>query len=176
MDVERSFLPWLPDQKGVPEDIVAVRSLRREEKIASCHQANETKPNKHRNRFLLLIFVGCCLILLITDCLVTRSWTKVAPANLSFPLTKNDAVASSAATPSPTGVLDVFQVYQPVISPSGATAEITMENGSENTSSISPTTTLQSCQLLLMDHSFGNSYGMPFVGTYYPQVTRHQLS
>lgn len=45
-----------------------------------------------------------------------------------------------------TGVLDVFQVYQPV--PFGA-------NGSSNSCSE---------ELLLMEHVFGNSYGKPFVG------------
>jgi hypothetical protein len=49
---------------------------------------------------------------------------------------------------SSTGVLDVFEVYQPV------TFAPKSHNGCD-------------LDMLLMEHSFGESYGVPFVGKYY---------
>lgn len=63
-----------------------------------------------------------------------------------------------------TGVLETFQVYQPVFTPSGAIDETISSNGSGNTTTIAPTAQSTSCQVVLMDHSFGFSYGIPFVG------------
>jgi hypothetical protein len=70
-----------------------------------------------------------------------------------------DAVSASSS-----GVLEVFQVYQPVFTPSGATDETTSDDGSENTTTIAQTAGSKSCQILLMEHSFAYSYGLPFVG------------
>ncbi|KAH8821179.1 peptide N-acetyl-beta-D-glucosaminyl asparaginase amidase A-domain-containing protein [Xylogone sp. PMI_703] len=97
----------------------------------------------------------------------------VRPAQ-AIELAKYDAPDASAtvtttlASPTPTGVLEVFQVYQPVLTPEGITDETTSDNGLENTTVIAPTESVSSCQLLLMEHSFGFSYGMPFVGNYVP--------
>jgi hypothetical protein len=53
-----------------------------------------------------------------------------------------------AAISSTGGVLDVFEVYQPV------TFAPKSDNGCE-------------LEMLLMEHSFGESYGVPFVGKQY---------
>jgi hypothetical protein len=78
------------------------------------------------------------------------------------------AVAGAAKVsmkPSSTGVLEVFQVYQPVLTPSGPTDEIISSDGSSNTTAIISTENGSSCTQLLMEYSFGFSYGHPFVGT-----------
>jgi hypothetical protein len=72
-------------------------------------------------------------------------------------------VASSAA-PTPTGLLDVFQVYQPVLTPQGATDQTVSSEGVEGTSTIAAAASPDSCEVLLMDHVFAYSYGIPFVG------------
>ena len=79
----------------------------------------------------------------------------------SFDLVKYAAAVPAAAS---IAVLEVFQVYEPVFSPSGVVDETTSSNGLENTTIITPTSTVSSCELLLMDYSFGYSYGHPFVG------------
>lgn len=75
-----------------------------------------------------------------------------------------DAVRAPVAT-SP--VLNVFQVYQPVLTPDGATTDTISSNGSQNTTAVGQVKSGSSCQLLLMDHSFGLSYGKPFVGEFH---------
>ena len=117
-----------------------------------------------RSKVVILTFIGCCitLIWLLNDCLPTKSWKEDENASADFELVKYQAPAPSA-TPS-TGVLEVFQVYQPVLTPSGATDETTLSDGKENTTTIAPTGHTSSCEIVLMVHSFGYSYGMPFVG------------
>lgn len=64
---------------------------------------------------------------------------------------------------SPTAILEVFQVYQPVLIPNN--------NNSDGVSNPTVPTvggTAANCQVLLMQHSFGQSYGVPFVGNYTP--------
>ncbi|CCU78407.1 peptide-N4-(N-acetyl-beta-glucosaminyl)asparagineamidase A, partial [Blumeria hordei DH14] len=57
--------------------------------------------------------------------------------------------------------LNVFQVYMPVIAPDSANEGVDITDGSHQTQP-------NSCQVMLMNHSFGNSYGSPFVGDYTP--------
>lgn len=59
--------------------------------------------------------------------------------------------------------LEVFQVHQPVlmIDPE---QQVSADKGTSSTSGTSPPTLEPDCELLLMNHSFGNSYGHPFVG------------
>ncbi|KAJ5051584.1 uncharacterized protein L3040_001360 [Drepanopeziza brunnea f. sp. 'multigermtubi'] len=79
-----------------------------------------------------------------------------------------DAEPAPAQAASPSGLLEVFQVYQPVLTPRGVTDETIAENGSSNTTAIAPIEVTGSCQALLMEHSFAFSYGLPFVGNYTP--------
>lgn len=64
----------------------------------------------------------------------------------------------------PSGLQEVFQVYQPVLTPDGLTDETTSGDGAGDTTTIAPSAVTGSCQTLLMEHSFVNSYGAPFVG------------
>ena len=63
-------------------------------------------------------------------------------------------------------VLEVFQVYQPVLAPSGPTDQTIESDGSSNTTAIVSTEAFASCTQLLMEYSFGFSYGHPFVGKF----------
>jgi len=115
-------------------------------------------------RLLLLTFAGSCvgLFWLFSDCLVATNREQHEVTLTSLDLVKN-AARAPAATPS-TAVLECFQVYQPVLFPSGAVDETVTSDGSDNTTTIAPTASASSCEVLLMEHSFGFSYGIPFVG------------
>lgn len=117
-----------------------------------------------RSKVVILTFIGCCiaLIWLLNDCLPTNSLMEDKKTSAAFELVKHRAPAASP-TPS-TGALEVFQVYQPVLTPSGATDETTLSDGKENTTTIAQTESTKSCEVVLMEHSFAQSYGLPFVG------------
>lgn len=63
----------------------------------------------------------------------------------------------------PPKFLEVFQVYAPILTKPIADQEINPEEPSDHESS--STLSSESCDVLLMEHSFGFSYGKPFVGT-----------
>ncbi len=73
----------------------------------------------------------------------------------------------SRAKPSSSPILEVFQVYLPVLAPYGITDQTTESNGSSNTTSIGSAETSATCTQLLMEYSFGFSYGHPFVGMFF---------
>lgn len=115
-------------------------------------------------KFSPIMLFGCCCISLVW----LLAWVDVPEplSNLIEPDYSFDLVKYAAAVPAAASiaVLEVFQVYEPVFSPSGVVDETTSSNGLENTTIITPTSTVSSCELLLMDYSFGYSYGHPFVG------------
>ncbi|TAQ91493.1 hypothetical protein B7494_g260 [Chlorociboria aeruginascens] len=121
-------------------------------------------------KLILILLVGLCgsLFWILDDCRLFYTLEDSKPQQTSnFNLIKY-AVTTSSAAPSTTAVLEVFQVYQPVLTPPGVVDETVSGDGSENTATISPTADLGGCQLLLMNHSFAYSYGEPFVGNYTP--------
>lgn len=65
-------------------------------------------------------------------------------------------VTTTSATAAAT-VLEVFQVHQPVLTPSGPTLD---DAPGDSVGS--------SCSVVLMDHVFAVSYGAPFIGAYTP--------
>ncbi|KAI1190235.1 peptide N-acetyl-beta-D-glucosaminyl asparaginase amidase A-domain-containing protein [Nemania serpens] len=93
-----------------------------------------------------------------------------------------DAVSATTSAPTPTPTptrpaLECFQVAEPVLTPSGVTRRdsshlpalasadqipIEAEDGRGGSSSSAP------CAVVLMEHTFANSYGAPFVGQYTP--------
>lgn len=70
---------------------------------------------------------------------------------------------SSAAAASPT-VLECFQVAPPVLTPRGASYQATERDGSEVFLDAGNSASKEACTVLLMEHSFAWSYGMPFIG------------
>jgi hypothetical protein len=85
----------------------------------------------------------------------------------------NDAQAAAAgaskasAKSSSSGVLEVFQVYQPVLTPLGPTDQTISSDGSSNTTTIVSAEGISNCTQVLMEYSFGFSYGHPFVGMFF---------
>jgi len=125
-------------------------------------------PIQSTQAFLVAIFASCAVLLwLLVACVPALDWPSEVSSTATFGLVK-DAVNVPTASAAPSGVLEVFQVYQPVLTPSGVTDGTVLGDGSENTTTIVPTAANDNCELLLMEHSFGYSYGMPFVGNYTP--------
>lgn len=74
--------------------------------------------------------------------------------------------ASTASTPAPSAtVLECFQVAQPVLTPHGASYQSTNSDGSTVVVDAPDSEARKgSCTVLLMEHVFAWSYGMPFIG------------
>jgi hypothetical protein len=70
------------------------------------------------------------------------------------------------ADTSTSPVLECFQVSQPVLTPPSLSNEIVLTDGSEKAAAEAVMKPSSGCvmTLLLMEHSFGWSYGHPFVG------------
>lgn len=73
-------------------------------------------------------------------------------------------VTTTSATAAAT-VLEVFQVHQPVLTPSGPTLDDAAAGDDDDAAGSSAA---DSCSVVLMDHVFAYSYGAPFVGAYTP--------
>lgn len=131
---------------------------------------NENNPKrtfkKIKTFILLLLSCGFTLIW------VSRTYFSGNLMNASVTSPESHLVkysATSAASPTPSSaVLEVFQVYQPVLVPPGVTDETASYNGVEETATIASTSDATGCKVVLMKHTFGYSYGMPFVGTELP--------
>lgn len=126
------------------------------------------QPGRSGFKLAALLIAGCCLSVfwVLNDRLPTRRWKgrfahavtrDIAP----FDLVKNQVISP---TPYPAGVLECFQVYQPVLTPSGVTDETVLGDGAENTTTIAAAASETSCEVVLMQHDFAFSYGLPFVG------------
>lgn len=118
----------------------------------------------------ILILLGCAIVLgMYSHGFPTDT---NAPNTTTTPLLRrsNDIQAAvvgtsaSSAIPSSTAVLNVFQVYQPVLGPFGVEDNTINSDGSSNTTTIDATEHTSSCTKLLMEYSFGFSYGHPFIG------------
>ena len=79
---------------------------------------------------------------------------------------RQDASTSTTTSPilSSNGVLNVFQVSLPVLGPFGLlNGNLLTDNSTDDTGN-DTTTAKPSCQVTLMEFSFANSFGKPFVG------------
>ncbi len=112
------------------------------------------QPCRSWSRLLCVVVLGIVLALLLLGTTShSRCWTPSRvwsfPALLSTALAKDvEPVVSPAPGLDP--LLSVFEVHEPVLVP-------TSSNGATNGAS-------GGCSVLLMEHSFGFSYGVPFVG------------
>lgn len=75
--------------------------------------------------------------------------------------------ALSYARAATTALLEVFQIYPPV-STVGPNGELEITDGSSNASVDVIPSRQPTCSETLVVHSFGNSYGQPYVGPYTP--------
>ncbi|KAB5577673.1 peptide N-acetyl-beta-D-glucosaminyl asparaginase amidase A-domain-containing protein [Coniochaeta sp. 2T2.1] len=134
------------------------RSLDLEKKGGSGHvefreEDNTTSPAPKPRRSVLPWLA--CLALALLVFAGGRTPPPVARRQSSY--------TTSSAAASPT-VLECFQVAPPVLTPKGATEsdglEVFMDAGNSASGEV--------CTQLLMEHSFANSYGQPFIGSYTP--------
>jgi hypothetical protein len=137
----------------------------------SCGEEEILKPSRNlgrRGKVFALVFVGSCIALgwLLGDCARAESWKGRDSRPATYEHLVKYAAAASSTNSTPSGLLDVFQVYQPVLTPKGVTDETVSANGQENTTAIASPSSSSSCEVLLMEHDFAYSYGLPFVGTY----------
>ncbi|PVH84473.1 hypothetical protein DL98DRAFT_453307 [Cadophora sp. DSE1049] len=117
--------------------------------------------------FVLALSASCAILVwLLAECVPAIEW-QAAVSSPTLDLVK-DAVPAPSATASPSSVLEVFQVYQPVLTTSGIVDGTVVEDGSESVAPIAQVVAPTTCKTLLMEHSFGFSYGKPFVGNYTP--------
>lgn len=100
------------------------------------------------------------LLLRLTAILATLLWVS---RNVPIPYRqwKLEAIPASSTSPPPT-VLEVFQVHPPVLIGPESAPETLQEPSDHDHGSITSST--KDCHVLLMNHSFGFSYGKPFVG------------
>ena len=104
--------------------------------------------------------------------LFTLSWLTgrySLPIRVSYPA--NNAPTDSAqvyARALTSSLLEVFQIYPPVltVAPGGGALELT--DGSSNASVEIVDADRSTCQEVLVVHSFALSYGQPFIGSYTP--------
>ncbi|KAI9642881.1 hypothetical protein NHQ30_008615 [Ciborinia camelliae] len=125
----------------------------------------KNRPNtKYIKIFFLVLSFGLSLIYwFLRPCSPEATADTIPKSNL----VKYSVALEPSATPS-SAVLEVFQVYQPVLIPPGITDETASYNGVEETAIIASTNGATSCKVVLMEHTFGYSYGIPYVGTYTP--------
>jgi hypothetical protein len=117
---------------------------------------------------------GTCYVLLtafsIFSLVLIGSQLSCKPTNRNFEarseyLVKRDAPTSvtPSVTASATPLVD-FQVYQPVLTPTGPADQKFSADGSSQTQSLSVQPETASCSVTLMVHEFAYSYGTPYVG------------
>jgi hypothetical protein len=123
-----------------------------------------------RLQLLVLLVCGVGLVLFAGSSLSCDIHPETNGVRLSYrghnqqPAVEETYISRSKSSSSP--VLEVFQVYQPVLAPSGPTDQTIESDGSSNTTTIGSAETSVSCTQLLMEYSFGFSYGHPFVGMF----------
>lgn len=105
-------------------------------------------PKLRHLRFLLLL---CFLSSIAFTCFLLSPWPlgREVPTTLlrSEPLAELVHREEAASI----GALECFQVTHPILTPSGISGSSSSLQGS--------------CEVVLMDHVFGSTYGVPFVGT-----------
>ncbi|CAK7271194.1 hypothetical protein SEPCBS119000_004476 [Sporothrix epigloea] len=123
------------------------------------------QPKRTWRKRALLALPSLGLILSVF--LFTSAWRRhvYTPETRSTSFVKRADTGSatstaSSATASPT-VLEVFMVDTPVLTPNGPTTD----------KALGPATADGAVTVTIMEHTFGNSYGQPFVGSYTPPST-----
>jgi hypothetical protein len=111
-------------------------------------------PNPTTRTKQVLLFLGLATLSLLYLC--TRFF-----GSLSFTACKlSTAWTGHSHTPAAVSLLEVFQVYQPVLAPSLRPSDASRESATD------PASDGSDClhTSILMDHVFAFSYGDPFVG------------
>jgi hypothetical protein len=122
-----------------------------------------------RLRIIILVCIGFCAgsVWLLNGCFRGQQVQPVEeerPTVTFVELVKED-ISSATPAPSPSGVRDVFAVYQPVLTPGGVADDTIEGANSEQTTVLDGASSSSGVyEVVLMEHQFANSYGEPFVG------------
>ena len=119
---------------------------------------------------LFRLSICCLMYLYFSSTLLTRLSThkgSTLPANFNNiglePRQEARPSTTTFITPSSTAVLNIFQVSTPVLGSRSIAGDIIQTS---NASTIDTEASHAKCQVTLMEFSFVNSFGKPFVGTY----------
>lgn len=117
--------------------------------------------------------LGLSFIILATILLGVHTFSRATVVGNTASLSKIEArgvtaqetaaATTSAASPSPTGVLNVFQLSTPVLG-SQSLRDAFVGNSTSNATAIDPNASGINCQVTLMRFDFANSFGKPFIG------------
>lgn len=131
------------------------------------------RSSRHVVAYVAKVFLAAALLIATTLSVYTSGGDANASSGhattVTFPATNGLAKyaapgPAATATSSSAPVLEVFQVYQPILTPEGLTDQTITSDRIFNTTVVAGDTAVSSCTQLLMYHSFGYSYGQPFVG------------
>jgi hypothetical protein len=137
-----------------------------------CRHLGRTTPtaiepyfhNKLTTRRILVVLAATL------TCLTWASRSRCPPFGLdalreALPTTlgANKETSTNPHQAQSTNILDVFQVHQPVFTPSDTFRKASLQNGRAGTAATMAMSS-RACEAVLMEHSFGFSYGQPFVG------------
>lgn len=137
-------------------------------------------------QLLTTIFFGCFVAAIwllswldMTDSLAAG--LSAPEPEYNFDLIK-DSTTAPVASASTAPILQVFQVHPPVLTPSGIVESVSRSDSASVARNASASTVIAttaanaSCDVLLMNYSFGYSYGKPFVGVYDAQFLQAKLN
>jgi hypothetical protein len=125
-------------------------------------QSSDEHPHRlYQYAGLRAVFLGGLIALVI----IVRSYLALPCSSGALgPALRAIGIASAALPVA--GVLRCFQVHRPVSTPPGLAVHNISNAEPANPIPVQPLALAGACTKLLMQHSFGFSYGHPFVGMY----------
>lgn len=126
---------------------------------------------------VLAVTSGLALVsmALMTDGHVAKENWKRAHEEPQHELLEHRIVASQANedpvqqdVPGTASALQVFEVDTPILGPAGKVVGAGRPGAIDVTTNVGASPDAAACQVTLMVNSFGNSFGIPFVGNYTP--------
>lgn len=121
---------------------------------------------------LLLVITLAFSVLFIAKSLLLGHEKTPTRASTTIEALKVTKPRQAETTIGPFPLAEYFQVYQPVLTPSGAVDDTLTSDGNVETTTLVESSMSESCSELLMEHVFAFSYGHPFVGKLQSSVRR----
>ncbi len=153
--------PWMSKMAAAPDPEKRLPSL------GDGEAERDRIAEPRRGSGVLRLVLVLALILVVLPRAGVVCWRRAAAVwppggggeNTGTPVARRDdaSAAADAARPK-AAALECFQVAQPVLTPAGPATSDGVVGVGAGSSPAKP------CSVLLMNHSFGNSYNQPFVG------------
>ncbi|KAI2624839.1 hypothetical protein GGR54DRAFT_537528 [Hypoxylon sp. NC1633] len=131
--------------------------------VLSWHDKRRTSTKGRQLRSKLMLTLLALLSFVWLTRLGYEKWFLTSPDPKQ--VTRSELERSQEPATTTPATLECFQVAQPVPILGGRSSQSIISNGSEAAEDDSP---YAPCSMLLMEHVFGYSYGIPFVGNYTP--------